>query len=113
MTATASSYPLRFDVECPERLSRWKIFVKWLLAIPHFIIMYVLAILAMLFTFIAWFAILFTKRYPQGLFNFVVGFYRWNANVGAYVYLLRDAYPPFTMDAGRYPVPFEVDYPES
>ena len=113
MTATASSYPLRFDVEYPERLSRWKIFVKWLLAIPHIIVMYVLAILAMLFTFIAFFAILFTKRYPQGLFNFVVGFYRWNANVGAYVYLLRDEYPPFTMDAGRYPVTFEVDYPES
>lgn len=113
MTVTASSYPLRFDVEYPERLSRWKIFVKWLLAIPHFIVMYVLALLAMLFTFIAFFAILFTKRYPQGLFNFVVGFYRWNANVGSYVYLLRDEYPPFSMAAGRYPVTFEVDYPES
>jgi len=112
MTATASSYPLRFDVEYPDRLSRWKIFVKWLLAIPHFLILYALGAVAYVMIFIAWFAILFTGRYPEGLFKFVVGVYRWNANVGAYTSLLRDEYPPFTMEAGRYPVTFEVDYPE-
>ena len=112
MTATASSYPLRFDVEYPECLSRWKIFVKWLLAIPQFIVLYVIGILAMLFTVIAWFAILFTGRYPQGLFNFVVGYYRWNANLSAYILLMRDDYPPFSMEEGRYPVTLEVDYPE-
>jgi len=112
MTATAASYPLRYDVEYPERLSRWKIFVKWLLAFPHVLIVGALGTVAYVMIFIAWFAILFTGRYPEGLFNFVVGVYRWNANVNAYTSLLRDEYPPFTMEAGRYPVTFEVDYPE-
>ena len=85
MTATASSYPLRYDVEYPERLSRWLIFVKWLLAIPHFLIMYALGAVAYVIIFIAWFAILFTGRYPEGLFKFVVGIYRWNANLSAQV----------------------------
>jgi hypothetical protein len=111
MTATAASYPLRYDVEYPERLSRWKIFVKWLLAFPHVLIVGALGTVAYVMIFIAWFAILFTGRYPEGLFNFVVGVYRWNANVNAYTSLLRDEYPPFTMEAGRYPVTFEVDYP--
>jgi hypothetical protein len=112
MAATASSYPLRYDVEYPERLSRWKIFVKWLLAIPHFIVLYILALVAYLLTVVAWFAILFSGRFPQGLFNFVVGVYRWNTNVNAYILLMRDEYPPFSMEAGRYPVTYEVDYPE-
>jgi hypothetical protein len=112
MTATASSYPLRFDVEYPDRLSRWKIFVKGLLAFPHILIVGALGTVAYVMIVIAWFAILFTGRYPQGLFNFVVGVYRWNANVSAYTSLLRDEYPPFTMEAGHYPVTFEVDYPE-
>ena len=112
MTATASSYPLRFDVEYPERLSRWLIFMKWLLAIPHFLILYALGAVAYVIIIIAWFAILFTGRYPEGLFKFVVGVYRWSANVGAYIVLMRDEYPPFSMEAGRYPVTYEVDYPE-
>jgi len=112
MTATAASYPLRFDVEYPERLSRWKIFFKWLLAFPHILILGALGTVAYVMIVIAWFAILFTGRYPQGLFNFVVGVYRWNTNVNVYTSLLRDEYPPFTMEAGHYPVTFEVDYPE-
>jgi hypothetical protein len=112
MTATASSYPLRFDVEYPERLSRWLIFVKWLLAIPHFIMLYVLGALAGVVTFIAFFAILFTGRYPRGLFNLVVGVFRWDANISAYILLMRDEYPPFSWEPGRYPVTLEVDYPE-
>ena len=112
MTAMAASYPLRFDVEYPERLSRWLIFVKWLLAIPHFIVLYLLALVAYVIIVIAWFAILFTGRYPEGLFNFVVGFYRWNANISAYILLMRDEYPPFTWEAGRYHLTLEIDYPE-
>jgi hypothetical protein len=107
-----SGYPLRYDVQYPEELSRWLIFVKWLLAIPHFIILYVLSAVTSIVTFIAWFAILFTKRYPKGLFDVVVNIYRWNANVGAYVGLLRDDYPPFSWEAGQYPVTYEVDYPQ-
>ncbi len=112
MTATASSYPLRYDVEYPERLSRWLILVKWLLAIPHFLVLYALGAVAYVITIVAWFAILFTGRYPEGLFKFVVGVFRWSANINAYILLMRDEYPPFTMEAGRYPVTLEVDYPE-
>ena len=110
--AGAPGYPLRYDVEYPENLSRWLIFVKWLLAIPHFLILYALMGVAYVILFIAFFAILFTRRFPRGLFDFVVNIYRWNANVSAYVGLLRDEYPPFSWEAGKYPVTYEVDYPE-
>jgi hypothetical protein len=108
------SYPVIFDVEYPERLSRWMIFVKWLLAIPHFIIVYLLLIVAGVLQFIAFFAILFTKRWPRGLFDFTVQIYRWTANVYAYgVLLQRDEYPPFSGEAGQYPVTLEVEYDEN
>jgi hypothetical protein len=110
--ATSSPFPVEFDVEYPERLSRLLIFFKWLLVIPHIIVLYAVGAVAGLFTVIAWFAILFTGRYPRGMFNFVVGYYRWTYNIGAYVYLLRDEYPPFSLESGRYPVTFEVEYPE-
>ena len=117
MEATAPAgvpgYPLRFDVEYPEQLSRWLIFVKWLLAVPHFLILYALSAVANVITFIAFFAILFTGRYPRGLFDFVVNIYRWQENVFAYYGLFRDEYPPFSWEAGKYPVTFEVDYPEN
>lgn len=111
--AEGGGYPVRFDVEYPESLSRLLIFVKWLLAIPHFLILYVLGAVAYICTFIAFFAILFTTKYPRGLFDFVVNFQRWNANNSAYVGLLRDEYPPFSWEPGKYPVTYEVDYPEN
>jgi hypothetical protein len=110
----APDYPVRFDVEYPERLSRWKIFVKWILAIPHFIIVALLVNVAGVLQFIAFFAILFTKRWPRGLFDFTVQIYRWAANVSAYAsLLLRDEYPPFSGEPGEYPVTLEVDYDEN
>ena len=96
-TAASSSYPVTYDVQYPAELSRWLIFVKWLLAIPHFIIVYLLQSAAGIVTFVALFAILFTKKYPRDLFDFVVNVYRWNANVSAYIGLLRDEYPPFSL----------------
>lgn len=110
--AAAPGYPLRYDVEYPEGLSRWLIFVKWLLAIPHLIILYALAVAASVMGLIAFFAILFTKRYPRGLFDFVVNVNRWGANVSAYYGLFRDEYPPFSWEPGQYAVTYEVDYPE-
>jgi hypothetical protein len=108
-----SGYPVTFDVEYPERLSRWKIFVKWLLAIPHLIIVYLLLAIAGILQFIAFFAILFTKRWPRGLFDFTVQIYRWSLNTTAYaVLLLRDEYPPFSGEAGEYPLVLEVEYRE-
>jgi hypothetical protein len=112
MAAPAESYPVRFDVEYPERLSRLLIFVKWLLALPHYFVLYVLYFVAWVLVIIAFFAILFTKTFPRGMFNFVVNTFRWNANVSAYIGLLRDEYPPFSWEPGRYPVHYEVDYPQ-
>ncbi|MEX0682780.1 MAG: DUF4389 domain-containing protein [Dehalococcoidia bacterium] len=115
-TATAAPggpvYPVRFDVEYSENLSRWLIFVKWLLAIPHLIILYALWLVVYVIIVIAFFTILFTKKYPRGLFDFVVGVLRWQANVTAYVGLMRDEYPPFSWEPGKYPVTFEADYPQ-
>jgi Domain of unknown function (DUF4389) len=111
---TPSDYPVTFDIEYPERLSRWKIFVKWLLAIPHFIIVYLLVLVAGVLEFIAFFAVLFTKKWPRGLFDFTVQIYRWTANVYAYaVTLQRDEYPPFSGDAGQYPLTFDVEYDDN
>jgi len=73
--------------------------VKWLLAIPHYIILFFLGIAAFVCVVIAWFAILFTGRYPRSLFDFVVGVFRWSLRVGAYAFLLiTDRYPPFSLD---------------
>lgn len=107
-----SDYPLRFDVEYPESLSRLLIFVKWLLAIPHLLILSALGAVARVLTIIALGAILFTKRFPPGLFDMVVNIQRWSANASAYIGLLRDEYPPFSWDPGQYPVQYEVDYPD-
>lgn len=103
---------LQFDVQYPERSSRLLIFVKTLLAIPHLAALYAIGALAGFVTVIAWFAILFTGRYPRGMWDFVVGFFRWNANVQTYLLLLRDEYPPFSTDEGRYPVRMTLAYPE-
>ncbi len=110
--APTASYPLSYDVEYPGELSRWLIFVKGLLAIPHIIILYALSIATGVVTMIAWFAILITKRYPREMFSFVVNVNRWGANVMSYVLLLRDEYPPFSWEPGQYPVIYDVEYPE-
>ena len=110
----APDYPVRFDVEYPEGLSRWKIFVKWILAIPHFIIVYLLLLVAGVLQFIAFFSILFTKKWPRGLFDFTVQIYRWTSNTSAYaLLLLRDEYPPFSGEAGEYPLTLDVQYDEN
>jgi hypothetical protein len=106
------AYPIRFAAIYPEQLSRWKIFVKWLLIIPHLIIVYLLNILWSIVTFIAWFAILFTGTYPRGLFDLAVGCLRWNYRVTLYVLLLSDVYPPFEMGPDPTP-PSEYTSPPS
>jgi Domain of unknown function (DUF4389) len=114
VASAAADYPVRFDVEYPERLSRWMIFVKWLLAIPHFIIVYILQLVAGVLVFIAFFAILFTKKWPRGMFDFMVQIQRWTENAAVYgLLLMRDEYPPFSGDAGEYPLRLEIDYDEN
>lgn len=89
-------YPVRFEMAYPDRLSRGLIFVKWLLIIPHWIVLYILNIALNVVLFIAWFAILFTGRYPRGMFDFVTGMSRWTYRVMTYLMLMTDAYPPFS-----------------
>jgi hypothetical protein len=85
--------------DVPKDLNRWLPLVKWFLAIPHYIVLACLAIAAIVCVVIAWFAILFTGRYPRGLFDFVVGVYRWSLRVAAYGFLLTtDRYPLFSLD---------------
>ncbi len=85
--------------DAKNELNRWLPLVKWLLAIPHYIVLFFLYIAAIVCLVIAWFAILFTGRYPRGLFDFVVGVSRWSLRVDAYVFLLvTDRYPPFSLD---------------
>jgi hypothetical protein len=81
-------------------LNRWLPLVKWLLAIPHFILLVFLWLAAVVAVIIAWFAILFTGRYPRGLFDFVLGVLRWGNRVAAYAFILvTDEYPPFRLSA--------------
>lgn len=82
--------------DVPRDLNRWLPLVKWLLAIPHYVVLIVLAIAVVIAVIVAWFAILFTGRYPRGLFDFVEGVLRWNNRVVAYaINLVTDQYPPF------------------
>jgi len=98
-TVEEQSVHLEIDYPDVERdLNRWLPLVKWFLAIPHYIVLWVLWLVAFAAIIVAWFAILFTGRYPQGLFDFVVGMIRWSLRVSAYAYLLvTDAYPPFSL----------------
>jgi hypothetical protein len=114
-TAGRSDYPVTLDGDLEEPLSRWVWLVKWFLLIPHFIILLFLWIAVFFVWLIAFFAILFTKRYPRGLFDFVLGVMRWSWRVVFYSYhaLGTDRYPPFTLDrADDYPARLEIDYPE-
>lgn len=105
-----SSDPLlQLHIDYPDRLSRWKIFVKWLFAIPHYVILAALGFAVNIAVWIVWFIIFVTKRYPQSLFEFVLIYMRWTANVNAYVMLQRDEYPPF--GEGPYPVQLDLAYP--
>ena len=86
--------------DASQELNRWLPLVKWLLAIPHYIVLLVLTVASMVAVVIAWFAVVITGRYPRPLFNFIVGFLRWNYRVIAYAFLLAtDKYPPFRLGA--------------
>jgi hypothetical protein len=98
--ATDERQSVHLDIGYPDaqRLNRWLPLVKWLLAIPHYVVLFFLGIAAFVAVVIAWFAILFTGRYPRGLFDFVVGVYRWyNRVVGYALILTTDQYPPFRL----------------
>lgn len=107
-------YTFSFKGELTEPLSRWLWLVKWFLLIPHYIVLVFLWLAFVVVWVIAFFAILFTGRYPGSLFEFNIGVLRWTWRVGFYSYqaLGTDKYPPFTLKAGGYPADLEVKYPE-
>ena len=99
--STDEEQGVHLDLDYPnveQDLNRWLPLVKWLLAIPHYIILIFLAIAAVVAVIVAWFAVLFTGRYPRGIFDFVEGVLRWGLRVEAYAFLLvTDRYPPFSL----------------
>jgi hypothetical protein len=107
-----SGYPVRVEIDYPERLSRLLIFVKWLLALPHYIVLILYLIAIWVGAIVAFFAILFTGNVPRGLWDFIFGYNRWALRVWAYVGLLRDEYPPFSNGPEDYPARLDCEYPE-
>jgi len=100
--STDEDQSVRLDVPYPDvaRLNRGLPLVKWLLAIPHYIVLAFLTLGALVAVVIAWFAVLFTGRFPRGLFNYLVGVGRWSNRVTAYAFILvTDDYPPFSLKA--------------
>jgi hypothetical protein len=102
--STVEEQSVHLEVDYPDvdrDLNRWLPLVKWFLAIPHYVVLAFLMIGAVVAIVIAWFAILITGRYPQPLFNYVVGVGRWSLRVNAYAFLLvTDRYPPFSLSQG-------------
>ena len=99
--STDEQQSVHLDYPYPDAardLNRWLPLVKWLLAIPHYIVLFFLDIAAFVVVVVAWFAILFTGRYPRGAFDFVEGMIRWHSRVIAYAFVLvTDEYPPFSL----------------
>ena len=113
--ANQSAYPVSVEGELSEDLSRWLWIFKLILIIPHVVVLFFLWIAFFVLTILAFFAILFTGRYPSGMFGFNVGVMRWTWRVGFYSYgaLGTDRYPPFSLESRDYPANLEVEYPES
>jgi hypothetical protein len=107
-TPAAAGYPAVFELDRADRIARWRPLVHWLLIIPHMFVLAVLGLVAEVVAFIAWFAILFTGKLPEGLGNLIGLYIRYSNRVNAYYMFMREEYPPFSFtdtppDPGDYP----------
>lgn len=97
MSSTAAAdYPASFTFDPPAKIARWRPLVHWLLAIPHFIILYVLGIVAEVLAFVAWILGVITGKVPEGILGVIAMYIRYSTRVGAYISFLKEEYPPFT-----------------
>jgi hypothetical protein len=94
----SSGYPVTLTFDTPEKIARWRPLVHWLLAIPHFVVLYVIGIVAGVLVLIAWFAGLFTGKIPDGIQKPIAMYLRYNARVVTYMLFQREEYPPFAFD---------------
>jgi hypothetical protein len=111
--ADVKPYPVTINGDLSNPPGRWVWIFKIILVLPHIVVLGILGIASLFATFFAGVAILFTGKYPRGLFDFNVGVMRWGWRVGFYSFqaLGTDKYPPFSLDKGGYPAEFEVEYP--
>jgi Domain of unknown function (DUF4389) len=98
MEPGATPYPIALAVDPPPTIARWRPFVHWLLAFPHFVVLYLLGLVAGVCSVVAWFVILFTGNLPDGLANVQALYLRYSQRVGTYVLFVREEYPPFSFD---------------